>query len=261
MNSRMRREEGLSTFEEIFLYACPKFITANGPPYDDPATLRLLLDPPTPASPASPSAQNNTASDPTHRHLRALTAHYLSLTPVPVLRSLLKLYTSLDARKLAGFLDAGVDEEEVLSWMMVMKNAGRCIGRVNITTGVDKDEEKGAATSGASSSNSGTSLLDGEWMSISDLNFVIDEVRFGWYDGGLGLTSSDGAEHDSHCGIDGREALCRVVYPKFRICGAGAGRVACVAIARVCAGACESTGQGGRRERGQERQRGRWTEK
>lgn len=170
MSSGTHSEEGLSTFEEIFLYASPKFITASGPPYDDPTTLRLLLNPPTPSSPSSP-APNTTISDPTHRHLRALTAHFLSLTPVPVLRSLLKLYTSLDARKLAGFLDAGVDEEEVLSWMMVMKNAGRCIGRVNIATGVDKDEEKGGATNG------GGSLLDGEWMSISDLNFVIDEVR------------------------------------------------------------------------------------
>lgn len=177
MSSRTHSEEGLSTFEEIFLYACPKFITANGPPYDDPTTLALLLNPPTPSSPTS-AAQTppNNALDPTHRHLRALTAHFLSLTPVPVLRSLLKLYTSLDARKLAGFLDAGVDEEEVLSWMMVMKNAGRCVGRVNIAAGTDKDEEKGVAVSGASST-SGGSLLDGEWMSISDLNFVIDEVR------------------------------------------------------------------------------------
>lgn len=176
MNSDVYSEQGLGTFEEIFLYACPKFITANGPPYDDPATLNLLLNPPTLSSPTSPSALNATISDPTHRHLRALTAHFLSLAPVPVLRSLLKLYTSLDARKLAGFLDTGVDEEEVLSWMMVMKNAGRCIGRVNTTAGVDKDEEKGAGTNGASS-NGGGSLLDGEWMSISDLNFVIDEVR------------------------------------------------------------------------------------
>ena len=101
MNSRMHREEGLSTFEEISLYACPKFITANGPPYNDPSTL------PTPTSPSVPT---NMTSDPTRHHLRALTAHYLSLTPVPVLRSLLKLYTSLDTQKLAGFLDAGVDD-------------------------------------------------------------------------------------------------------------------------------------------------------
>ncbi|KAH7890402.1 RNA polymerase I-associated factor PAF67-domain-containing protein [Phlebopus sp. FC_14] len=177
MTRMSRGEEGLSTFEEIFLYACPKFITANSPPYDDPTALALWLSPPAPNSPSSPSAPGSntgTTTDPTQRHLRALSSHFLSLAPVPVLRSLLKLYTSLDARKLAGFLDAGVDEEEVLSWMMVMKGAGRCVGRVNATVGADKDEEK---VSGSVSPNGGGggSLLDGEWMSISDLNFVIDE--------------------------------------------------------------------------------------
>jgi hypothetical protein len=100
----------------------------------------------------------------------------MSLTPISSLKSLLKLYTSLDAQKLTGFLDtsgAGVDEEEVLSWMMVMKNAGRCVGRVN-TGGTaangEKDNDEGSRPS--------ESLLDGEWMSISDLNFVIDQVRY-----------------------------------------------------------------------------------
>ena len=138
---------------------------------------------------------------------------------MPVLRSLLKLYTSLDARKLAGFLDAGVDEEEVLSWMMVLKNAGRCIGRVSITGAGDEERASG-------------SLLDGEWMSISDLNFVIDEVRVcndAW------CVADFRAEHDSHRRVDGRETLRGVVYPEFRVCGAGAGRAACVAIAgAVC---------------------------
>lgn len=235
-NSRLRSEEGQSTFEEIFLYACPKFITANGPPYDDPAALAQLLNPPAPSSPTSPSTPNAPISDPTHRHLRALTAHFLSLTPVPVLRSLLKLYTSLDARKLAGFLDAGVDEEEVLSWMMVMKNAGRCIGRVNMTAGADRDGEKGATTNGASS-NGGGSLLDGEWMSVSDLNFVIDEVRCACamvYDADLET------EHDSHCRVDRWETVCRVVYPEFGACSAGVGWVACVAVAS------KNTGKGRR---------------
>lgn len=248
MYSGSHREEGVSTFEEIFLYACPKFITANGPPYDDPTALGLLLNPPTPPSPTSQSAQNKVL-DPTHRHLRALTAHLLSLTPVPVLRSLLKLYTSLDARKLTGFLDAGVDEEEVLSWMMVMKNAGRCIGRVNITAGADKDEEKGTGTNGSSSSNGGGSLLGGEWMSISDLNFVIDEVREGGREGVLVLISA-WIEHDSHCGIDSWEALCGVVYPELRACCAGAGWVARVAVA-VCVCTWESAGQGRRCQSGQ----------
>jgi hypothetical protein len=132
-----------------------------------------MLIPPTPTS---PSSQNPSVvlGDPTQRHLRAASSHFMSLTPVSSLKSLLKLYTSLDAQKLTGFLDtsgAGVDEEEVLSWMMVMKNAGRCVGRVNTggtATNGEKDNDEGSRPS--------ESLLSGEWMSISDLNFVIDQV-------------------------------------------------------------------------------------
>lgn len=169
-------EEGLSTFEELFLYACPKFICANSPPYDDPAALASMLIPPTPTSP-SPQNPSVVLGDPTQRHLRAASSHFMSLTPVSSLKSLLKLYTSLDAQKLTGFLDtsgAGVDEEEVLSWMMVMKNAGRCVGRVNTSGSTaangEKDNDEGSRPS--------ESLLGGEWMSISDLNFVIDQVRY-----------------------------------------------------------------------------------
>jgi len=171
----VRSEEGLSTFEELFLYACPKFICANSPPYDDPVALASMLDPPTPISPSSQNP-NTILCDPTQRHLRAMSSHYLSLTPVSSLKSLLKLYTSLDAQKLTGFLDtsgAGTNEEEVLSWMMVMKNAGRCVGRVNtggLAANGEKDNEERTRPS--------ESLLHGEWMSISDLNFVIDQVCY-----------------------------------------------------------------------------------
>jgi len=74
--------------------------------------------------------------------------------PVPTLRSFLKLYTSLGAKKLANFLDA--DEEELVQEMMVLKQASRSISRV-------------AASEGAS-------LLEGQTITTSDLNFVIDEV-------------------------------------------------------------------------------------
>lgn len=44
------------------------------------------------------------------------------------MRSFLKLYASLDASKLAGFLDA--DEEEMVQQMMAVKGASRCVSRV-----------------------------------------------------------------------------------------------------------------------------------
>ncbi|OSD07987.1 eukaryotic translation initiation factor 3 subunit 6 [Trametes coccinea BRFM310] len=131
-----RGEEGIPAFEELFLYACPKFITANPPPYEDPEALQGYIDEP-PVEPAQ-------------RHLQLFLAEVRAQAPVPTLRSFLKLYTSLDASKLANFLDA--DEEDMVQQLMVMKQASRSISRV---------DEK--------------SLLDGQWISTSDLDFVINQ--------------------------------------------------------------------------------------
>ncbi|KAF5381645.1 hypothetical protein D9615_005481 [Tricholomella constricta] len=144
-------EESLAAFEELFLYACPKFISANPPPYDDPAAMSLLVAPPSPTdSPAQPNA-SPTSVDPTHRHLSLFLADVAAQAPVPTLRSFLKLYTSLGAKKLANFLD--VDEEEIVQEMMLMKQASKHISRIG---GSEK-----------------SSLLDGQSLISSDLNFVI----------------------------------------------------------------------------------------
>ena len=91
--------------------------------------------------------------EPAQRHLALFLADVRAQAPVPTLRSFLKLYTSLDAKKLSNFLDA--DEEEMVQQLMVMKQASRSISRV--------ENEKG--------------LLGGQMISTSDLDFVIDEVR------------------------------------------------------------------------------------
>ena len=133
-----RGEEGIPAFEELFTYACPKFVSANPPPYDDADALAAYLDEP--------------HVDPAQRHLRNFIADARSQLSVPTLRSFLKLYTSLGTSKLAGFLDT--DEEEMVQQLMVLKQASRSIGRVG--------NEKG--------------LLDGSTVSNNDLDFVIDEV-------------------------------------------------------------------------------------
>ena len=96
---------------------------------------------------------NEPPVEPAQRHLALFLSEVRAQAPVPTLRSFLKLYTSLDASKLAGFLDA--DEEEMVQQLMVMKQASRSISRV--------DGQKG--------------LLAGDMISTSDLDFVIDEVR------------------------------------------------------------------------------------
>ncbi|KZT03608.1 eukaryotic translation initiation factor 3 subunit 6 [Laetiporus sulphureus 93-53] len=136
--SKMSRgEEGIPAFEELFLYACPKFISANPPPYEDPELLAAYVE--------------DSPVEPAQRHLALFLSEVRAQAPVPTLRSFLKLYTSLDAKKLANFLDA--DEEEMVQQMMVMKQASRSVSRV--------ENEKG--------------LLDGQMISTSDLDFVIDE--------------------------------------------------------------------------------------
>ena len=137
--SKMSRgEEGIPAFEELFTYACPKFVSANPPPYDDTEALAAYLE--------------DSHVDPAQRHLKDFIADVRAQLPVPTLRSFLKLYTSLGTSKLAGFLDT--DEEEMIQQLMVLKQVSRSIGRVG--------NEK--------------SLLEGSTVANNDLDFVIDEV-------------------------------------------------------------------------------------
>ncbi|TFK24101.1 eukaryotic translation initiation factor 3 subunit 6 [Coprinopsis marcescibilis] len=144
-------QDALAAFEELFLYACPKFIIANSPPYEDPVAIQALVSP-SPGD-SQPDLTAPTQLDATHRHLSLFLADVAAQTPVPTLRSFLKLYTSLGAKKLANFLDE--DEEEMVQEMMVVKQASRSISRLPGTEG--------------------TGLLQGQTITTSDLNFVIDE--------------------------------------------------------------------------------------
>lgn len=149
-------EEGLSAFEELFLYACPKFISANPPPYHDASLLGPYLENP---SPIVEQAQHQ---------LSLFMSDVRNQLAIPTLRSFLRLYTSLDAAKLAGFLDK--EEEDVVREMMVMKQASRSVSRA-----VASDKEKEKDGNGGTVHHSNGSLLDGETISTSDLDFVINQ--------------------------------------------------------------------------------------
>jgi len=148
-------DDALPAFQELFLYACPKFINATSPPYDDAVALASILTPPSPSG-ATPEDPILGQADPAHRHLRLFLSDIQAQAPIPTLRSFLKLYTSLGAKKLANFLDA--DEEDMVQEMMAMKQCSRSVSRVGSGAGAGEG-----------------SLLDGETISTSDLNFVIDE--------------------------------------------------------------------------------------
>ncbi|KAL7409419.1 eukaryotic translation initiation factor 3 subunit 6 [Mrakia frigida] len=104
-----RGAEGLPIFSDLYLSSCPKFISANPPPYEDAnAYEAYIADPPI---------------DPPQRHLALFLEDVKAQLAVPSTRSLLKLYTSIDAAKLGTFLD--IEEEEVLQQMMVLKQNSR----------------------------------------------------------------------------------------------------------------------------------------
>jgi translation initiation factor 3 subunit L len=149
-NSLFDSPDALSAFEELFLYACPKFVSANGPPYEDAGAIDRFV-----AASADPDAGHpHSQTDCTRRHLDLFLSDVAAHQPVPTLRSFLKLYTSLGTRKLSNFLDA--DEEELVQEMMVLKQASRSVSRV--------------------AGGEGVGLLEGQTITTSDLNFNIDEV-------------------------------------------------------------------------------------
>ncbi|KAG8927777.1 hypothetical protein FRC03_011644 [Tulasnella sp. 419] len=160
--NRMLRGDNESppAFEELFLFSCPKFISANPPPYHDPELLQLYLQEP--------------PVDPAQRHLTIFLSNVQLASSVPTLRSFLKLYKSLDAKKLAGFLDKsengeGFGEEELVQQMMVLKQASRSVSNAkaeSATSGGAGSADKEAESSG---------LLGGHVVSTSDLDFVIDQ--------------------------------------------------------------------------------------
>lgn len=129
-----RGAEGFSAFEELFLYACPKFITGNGPPYHDDEALQAYTSSPIP--------------DPAQHQVRIFLSDVKAQMANANIRSFLRLYTTLGTDKLANFLE--VDEEDLVEELMVAKASSRSI----------KWSEG--------------SLLDGEIVNTSDLDFVID---------------------------------------------------------------------------------------
>ena len=109
-------EDALNAYQELFLYACPKFITCNGPPYHDPEALKDYTQ-----SPPLDSMQHQ---------LRIFLQDVKTQLSNVHIRSFLRVYTSLGTDKLAGFLD--VDEEEVVEMMMVLKNSTRSLSLIHI---------------------------------------------------------------------------------------------------------------------------------
>lgn len=130
-----RGEEGLVAFEELFLYACPKFITSNSPPYHDAEALEAYQ-------------QSPTMGDPAQHQLKIFLCDVKSQLTNANIRSFLRLFTTLGTDKLASFLE--IDEEELTEILMLLKSSTRSLIW------------------------SEGSLLEGSVVNTADLDFIID---------------------------------------------------------------------------------------
>jgi translation initiation factor 3 subunit L len=122
--------ESLPLFEELFRTACPRFIAPTPPDFDN-KDLNL---------------------DPTEHHLSIFMEEVKVNMHSPTVRSYLKLYTTMDLNKLAGFLE--VEPEKLRSWLFVNKQRSRQL----------RWSEGG--------------LLEGEVVNNSDLDYALEGVRF-----------------------------------------------------------------------------------
>ncbi|CAL5229382.1 g12696 [Coccomyxa viridis] len=93
-----------STYEELFAYACPKFITAAPPNLDAPSS--------------------NTNQEAYRLQLRCFQSMVQEQQHLPSLKQLLKLYTAISLPKLASLMD--MNETTLRSQLMLLKMTGYC---------------------------------------------------------------------------------------------------------------------------------------
>ena len=122
-------EESLPVYEELFRSACPKFISPTPPDFDTP---ELNVDP-------------------IEHHLKIFMDEVKTNMWSPTVKSYLRLYTTMDLKKLAGFLE--VEPEELRSFLLVNKQRSR----------QTRWSENG--------------LLDGEVVNANDLDYAMQGVR------------------------------------------------------------------------------------
>jgi len=127
--TRMQRGES-TIFEELFSYACPKFINPI-PNYDN----ELLA--------------NHNYQEPLRLQLKIFMNEVKQQIILPILRSFLKLYTTIPLPKLADFLE--IDQDTLRTYLLCYKHKTH-----NLVW------------------TPGEPAVKGKWASLSDVNFIID---------------------------------------------------------------------------------------
>jgi translation initiation factor 3 subunit L len=120
--------ESLPIFEELFRAACPKFISPVPPDFENPAANVDMIE----------------------HHLAMFMDEVKTNMWSPTVKSYLRLYTTMDLNKLAGFLE--VNPEELRSFLLLNKQ------RTKQLRWTDQ------------------ALLEGELVNVSDLDYAMQGV-------------------------------------------------------------------------------------
>ena len=123
--AKMTRAEH-ATFDELFTYACPKFITPSAPAYDAPGV--------------------NTSSEAYRLQLKLFLSEIEQQKQLPTLKQYLKLYTSISVPKLADLM--GIEPDRLLTLLMGVKHKS-----------YTKTYTSGGATEGTWSSSGDTTFV------------------------------------------------------------------------------------------------------
>lgn len=119
-------QEAIIAYQDLFVHACPKFV--------------------------NPVASSETVIDRVNHQLIIFLSLIRPQLRMPIIKSFLKLYTTVGLERMANFLD--MDESEVLTQLLVFKQSSR-----------QKRWTEGGG------------LLDGRYACTSDLDFCIKKVN------------------------------------------------------------------------------------
>uniref|UniRef100_A0A2L2Y1R8 Eukaryotic translation initiation factor 3 subunit L n=2 Tax=Parasteatoda tepidariorum TaxID=114398 RepID=A0A2L2Y1R8_PARTP len=136
---KMQRGD-LTEFEACFTFACPKFLSPVPPSSNSQNA----------ASPATPLTLQNAHKEPFVAQLRVFMDEIKQQIMLPTIRSYLKLYTTMPIAKLAAFLE--MDEQVVVNFLLCFKHKMKNMVWIK-----------------------GTSGLEGEFQSGSEVDFYIDK--------------------------------------------------------------------------------------
>jgi len=134
---KMSKSDDAGTFEELFAYACPKFISPAPPNY------ALVLEDPVKHPPV------NYNQEPLALQTKLFLSEVKQQALLATIRSYLKLYTTIGTKKLATFLE--VDEKTFRTQLLCFKHKTQGL---QWSTG---------------------SALTGEFASSSDVDFFVDQ--------------------------------------------------------------------------------------